>query len=72
VPSIPPPVRTTGGGLTWLAADHHNTGSYAIDATTLDVTERRLDPYGNPADLPPAGYGPTTRGSSARRPTPPG
>jgi YD repeat-containing protein len=39
-------VRTTGGGLTWLAADHHGTGSVAIDAENLAATKRRTSPYG--------------------------
>lgn len=38
----------TNSGLTWLAADHHNTATYAIDANTQQVTTRRSDPYGNP------------------------
>src|SRR5690606_3313447 len=38
----------TGQGLTWLAADHHGTATYAIDAATLQVVTRRSDPYGNP------------------------
>jgi RHS repeat-associated protein len=41
-------VRTTAGGLTWLASDQHGTGTLAIDAATLAATRRRLDPYGNP------------------------
>jgi RHS repeat-associated protein len=40
-------VRTTGG-LSWLAADHHHTATHTINATTLNVTTRRTDPYGNP------------------------
>jgi RHS repeat-associated protein len=38
----------TPTGLTWLSADHHGTAHLAIDATTLTVTRRRLDPFGNP------------------------
>src|SRR5690606_1261925 len=38
----------TDQGLTWLAADHHGTATYAIDAATLQVVTRRSDPYGNP------------------------
>jgi RHS repeat-associated protein len=39
-------VRTTAGGLTWLAADRHGTGSVAIDAESLAATKRRTSPYG--------------------------
>jgi len=41
-------VRSTAGGLTWTATDQHATGTLAINATTLAVTRRRLDPFGNP------------------------
>ncbi|WP_051110719.1 polymorphic toxin-type HINT domain-containing protein [Longispora albida] len=40
-------VRTTTGGLTWMASDHHGTGQAAIDAATLAVTRKRTDPYGS-------------------------
>lgn len=40
--------RSTILGLQWLASDHHSTASWAIAATTLAVTYRRRDPYGNP------------------------
>ncbi|GAA0948136.1 RHS repeat-associated core domain-containing protein [Virgisporangium aurantiacum] len=53
-------VRTTNGGLTWTAADHHGTGQAAINPATLAVTRRKTDPYGN-ARGPAAGW-PTTRG----------
>jgi RHS repeat-associated protein len=52
--------RTTGGPLTWLASDHHGTTQLAIDATTLAVTRRKTDPFGNPRGADPAW--PNTRG----------
>jgi RHS repeat-associated protein len=52
--------RTTGGGLTWLAADHHDTGQVAVNPTSLAVTRRKTDPYGNPRGA--AVTWPTTRG----------
>jgi RHS repeat-associated protein len=52
--------RTTGGGLTWIAADHHGTGQVAINPTTLAVTRRKSDPFGNARG--PAATWPTTRG----------
>jgi RHS repeat-associated protein len=39
-------VRTTGAGLTWLAADHHGTAQYGIDPTSLAVSRSRTTPYG--------------------------
>ena len=39
--------RSTGGGLTWLAADHHGTGQLAINAGTLALSRRKQDPFGN-------------------------
>jgi RHS repeat-associated protein len=53
-------VRTTAGGLAWLAADHHGTGQLAIKATDLTVTRRKTDPYGNPRSGQPPW--PTTHG----------
>src|SRR4029450_6594447 len=41
-------VRNTGGGLTWLAADHHATGNLALTATDFTGTRRKTDPFGNP------------------------
>ena len=52
--------RSTTGGLTWLATDHHNTGQLAIDPSTLAVKRRRTDPFG---DIRGATVSwPTTRG----------
>ncbi|WJK40205.1 polymorphic toxin-type HINT domain-containing protein [Solwaraspora sp. WMMA2056] len=40
-------MRSTGGGLTWLATDHQGTQSVAISANAnQDVTRRRQTPYG--------------------------
>jgi RHS repeat-associated protein len=39
---------STSDGLQWLAADHHGTATWAIDATSMAATHRRQDPYGNP------------------------
>jgi RHS repeat-associated protein len=52
--------RTTGGSLIWLITDHHGTSQLAIDATTLAVTRRKSDPFGNPRGSDPAW--PNTRG----------
>ncbi|MFI6285031.1 polymorphic toxin-type HINT domain-containing protein [Streptomyces sp. NPDC051018] len=41
-------VRTSDNKVSYLASDHHGTGDIAIDSTTGAVTQRRLDPYGNP------------------------
>lgn len=55
-------VRTTGGGLSWLAADHHGTGTLAVDAGDLSVTERATDPYGNPRGAVTGGTWPDDKG----------
>ncbi|WP_157640956.1 polymorphic toxin-type HINT domain-containing protein [Longispora albida] len=39
-------VRTTTGGLTWMASDHHGTGQAAINPVSMGVTRKRTDPYG--------------------------
>jgi RHS repeat-associated protein len=52
--------RTTAGGLSWLAADHHGTGQLAINPTSLALTRRKTDPFGNVRG--PAAAWPTTRG----------
>jgi RHS repeat-associated protein len=52
--------RTTTGGLTWTSADHHGTGQLAINPTTLAITRRKTDPFGNPRGTPVTW--PTTRG----------
>ncbi|WP_117211544.1 RHS repeat-associated core domain-containing protein [Allorhizocola rhizosphaerae] len=37
-----------GGRLSWLAADQQNTTQVAIDASSLEVSKRRFDPFGAP------------------------
>jgi RHS repeat-associated protein len=39
--------QTAGSDLQYLAGDQQDTESIAIDATTLNVTRRYYDPYGN-------------------------
>ncbi|GAA3770675.1 RHS repeat-associated core domain-containing protein [Plantactinospora mayteni] len=43
----------TGGTLTWLVADHQNTGDIAVAAGTLDVTRRYRLPFGAPRGATP-------------------
>jgi RHS repeat-associated protein len=41
----------TGASLaavSWLASDHHGTGTLAVNADTATATVRRADPFGNP------------------------
>jgi RHS repeat-associated protein len=45
--------RSDTGGLTWLAADHQGTSQVAIDATTLQTSVRKQDPFGNPRGTSP-------------------
>src|SRR6266536_3306539 len=47
-------VRTSGGGLSWLAADHHATGQLSINAGDLSVNRRKSDPFGNPRGTQPS------------------
>ncbi|MBQ1049288.1 RHS repeat-associated core domain-containing protein [Micromonospora sp. C51] len=49
----PNAVRTTTGGLTWTATNHHGTTQLAIDATTQTTTSRRLTPFGENRSTPP-------------------
>ncbi len=50
----------TPTGLTWLASDPHGSNQLAINATSLAVTRRKVDPFGNPRDADPTW--PTTKG----------
>jgi RHS repeat-associated protein len=43
-------------GLYYLAGDRQNTESVAISASTLAVTDRYYDPYGNPIGTPVTGF----------------
>ncbi|MCZ4099784.1 ricin-type beta-trefoil lectin domain protein [Streptomyces sp. H39-C1] len=47
-------VRVGAGGLTIQLADHHNSGTLTVDATSLAVTRRPMDPFGNPRGTQPA------------------
>jgi RHS repeat-associated protein len=40
--------RTGSGGLTWMLADQHGTGSLSITAGSMKSTQRYTDPFGNP------------------------
>ncbi|MFJ8475887.1 polymorphic toxin-type HINT domain-containing protein [Kitasatospora sp. NPDC094011] len=42
-----------GGNSTYQIADHHGTGTFAIDGTTLAETRRPSDPFGNPRGTQP-------------------
>ncbi|CAL9646915.1 hypothetical protein SUDANB120_06503 (plasmid) [Streptomyces sp. enrichment culture] len=50
-------VRTSNGNVAYVSADHHNTGTTAIDTATLQVQRRVTKPFGedrgaNPATWP--------------------
>ncbi|MFI6445171.1 ricin-type beta-trefoil lectin domain protein [Kitasatospora sp. NPDC050543] len=47
-------VRVGAGGLTIQLVDHHNSGLLTVDATSLAVTRRAMDPFGNPRGSQPA------------------
>jgi YD repeat-containing protein len=47
-------VRTTSGGLYWLAGDNHGTAELAIKAAGLPVTGRRMGPFGEVRGTDPA------------------
>lgn len=49
-------VRTSTGKLTYVAADHHNTGTTAIDATTLTVQRRTTKPFGEDRGTKPTAW----------------
>ncbi|MFI7439701.1 RHS repeat-associated core domain-containing protein [Nonomuraea indica] len=51
----------TATALTWLSQDHNSSDVAAIDATTLQVVHRRLDPFGKQRGQAPAGW-PSSRG----------
>ncbi|MBG6134501.1 ricin-type beta-trefoil lectin domain protein [Longispora fulva] len=46
----------TAGGLTWMTADHHGTAQTTINASTLALTRRKTDPYGNPRGTAPTSW----------------
>ncbi|MEV7526304.1 RHS repeat-associated core domain-containing protein [Streptomyces sp. NPDC091371] len=49
-------VRTSDGKLSYVASDHHNTGTTAIDATTLQVQRRATKPFGEDRGPAPAAW----------------
>ena len=49
------------GGLTWLAADHHDTNQISVNPTTLAVSRKRTLPFGEDRTTTPTGW-PTDRG----------
>jgi RHS repeat-associated protein len=52
--------RTSGGSVSYLDADVQGTATVAVDASSLAVTRRYYDPYGNPVGTSPSWPG--TRG----------
>jgi RHS repeat-associated protein len=46
----------TGSGLSYLIGDQQGTDSLAINATTLALTRRYYDPYGNPIGTPATSF----------------
>ncbi|MFE1556091.1 RHS repeat-associated core domain-containing protein [Streptomyces sp. NPDC058734] len=55
-PGGPAIVRTSDGKLSYVVADHHNTGTTAIDATTLTVQRRSTKPFGEERGTKPAAW----------------
>ncbi|MFD7262206.1 RHS repeat-associated core domain-containing protein [Streptomyces sp. NPDC059874] len=55
-PGGPTIVRTSDGKLSYIAADHHNTGTTAIDALTLQVQRRATKPFGEERITPPGSW----------------
>ncbi|MER5931093.1 RHS repeat-associated core domain-containing protein [Streptomyces sp. NPDC002054] len=49
-------VRTSDGKLAYVAADHHNTGTTAVDAATLQVQRRSTKPFGGDRSPKPAAW----------------
>ncbi|MFG3001542.1 polymorphic toxin-type HINT domain-containing protein [Streptomyces sp. NPDC048340] len=49
-------VRTSDGKRSYVAADHHNTGTTAIDASTLAVQRRATKPFGEDRGAEPASW----------------
>jgi RHS repeat-associated protein len=49
-------VRTSAGGLTWLAPDPHGTDTRAITPATGAISVRRTDPFGNPRGTQPVSW----------------
>ncbi|WP_329082139.1 RHS repeat-associated core domain-containing protein [Streptosporangium sp. NBC_01469] len=49
-------VRTTGGGVSYVLADHHDTGELSVNATTLAYVRRSTTPYGAVRGTDPASW----------------
>ncbi|MFF3216967.1 RHS repeat domain-containing protein [Streptomyces sp. NPDC002886] len=49
-------VRTSAGKLSYIAADHHNTGTTSIDAATLTVQRRTTKPFGEERGAKPTAW----------------
>ncbi|MCP3755662.1 RHS repeat-associated core domain-containing protein [Streptomyces sp. TBY4] len=49
-------VRTSAGKLSYIAADHHNTGTTSIDAATLAVQRRFTKPFGEERGTKPTAW----------------
>ncbi|MDA5279974.1 RHS repeat-associated core domain-containing protein [Streptomyces sp. Isolate_45] len=49
-------VRSSAGTLSYVAADHHNTGVTSIDAMTLQVQRRGSKPFGEDRGTKPAAW----------------
>ncbi|MEV4313779.1 RHS repeat-associated core domain-containing protein [Actinocrispum sp. NPDC049592] len=46
----------TSAGLTWKVADHHGTATASITASSLSVSRRFMDPFGNVRGTPPVSW----------------
>ncbi|MET9609233.1 RHS repeat-associated core domain-containing protein [Streptomyces sp. NPDC006512] len=49
-------VRTSAGTVSYVAADHHNTGTTSIDAATLQVQRRATKPFGENRGAAPSAW----------------
>ncbi|MBT2452684.1 hypothetical protein J7F03_37725, partial [Streptomyces sp. ISL-43] len=49
-------IRTSTGKVSYVAADHHNTGTTAIDAATLLTQRRATKPFGEDRGTKPAAW----------------
>ncbi|MER5932477.1 RHS repeat-associated core domain-containing protein [Streptomyces sp. NPDC002054] len=49
-------VRTSDGKLSYVAADHHNTGTTAVDASTLQVQRCATKPFGEDRGAKPTAW----------------
>ncbi|MEV4113264.1 polymorphic toxin-type HINT domain-containing protein [Nonomuraea sp. NPDC049695] len=45
-------VQKDNGSVSFTIADHHGTGNLAVDAATLNLTQRRTLPFGGPRGTP--------------------